>query len=126
MTTHLETLEKELHFTPGTLGPVLEKLGLKLEVARTWDREGGKLTCRICGGQLIKSRFEDPTLGHQDDCPNMPCRAVLHHGPGHQSKAHCDVLGPHDVHEARVMGQQARWRGMDSSTGFFDELEEID
>lgn len=51
------------------------------------------------------------------------CKAVIHHGPGHQSRTHCHVKGEHDVHEA-VYGsfrQVATWRGNEVFSGFFDE-----
>jgi hypothetical protein len=39
------------------------------------------------------------------------CPAVLFHGPGHQSKAECELVGPHDVHETHYGdGRQAFWR----------------
>jgi hypothetical protein len=51
-----------------------------------------------------------------------PCEAVLHHGPGHQSRARCRLKGPHDVHETVYDGSTvAEWRGESATTGFFDE-----
>lgn len=41
-----------------------------------------------------------------------PCSARLYHGPGHQSRTSCRLLGEHEVHEAVYGGDQqvARWR----------------
>lgn len=41
------------------------------------------------------------------------CEAVFYHGPGHQSRARCEVQGPHDVHEAHYRHGLARWRDGD-------------
>lgn len=49
------------------------------------------------------------------------CFAVLHHGPGHRSATRCDIRGPHERHEARIMGERVQWDGADSITGYFDE-----
>lgn len=54
------------------------------------------------------------------------CFAVLHHGPGHQSTTRCELRGTHAHHSAEVMGEQVEWTGNDESTGFFDELSEVD
>lgn len=54
----------------------------------------------------------------------MRCPAEIHHGPGHQSTTSCSKLGPHDLHEALIMGEMVYWRteeGKESFTGFFDE-----
>lgn len=51
------------------------------------------------------------------------CCAVIYHGPGHQSKAFCQMLGKHNIHMA-VYGcydQKATWKGMKKFTGFFDD-----
>lgn len=41
------------------------------------------------------------------------CKAVIWHGPGHQSKTLCQVTTPgHEIHRARYgsMDQEATWR----------------
>lgn len=39
------------------------------------------------------------------------CPAVLYHGPGHQSRARCEVQGLHTEHVAHYDGgQRAEWR----------------
>lgn len=51
------------------------------------------------------------------------CKAIIHHGPGHQSSTHCRLEGDHEIHEA-IYGsfrQQATWRGDEVFSGFFDE-----
>lgn len=51
------------------------------------------------------------------------CDAVIWHGPGHQSRTHCDVTGEHTVHHA-IYGefrQEATWTGGAINSGFFDE-----
>lgn len=56
------------------------------------------------------------------------CSAVIHHGPGHQSKTRCGLTSPHEIHEA-VYGslrQFAEWRGDAVTTGFFDEPPELE
>lgn len=51
------------------------------------------------------------------------CDAVIFHGPGHQSRTKCRLVGPHDIHEARygAHDQLARWKDDEVSSGFFDE-----
>jgi len=51
------------------------------------------------------------------------CPAIIYHGPGHQSKTHCQKRGPHTIHEARYgeYDQLARWRGDEIYSGFFNE-----
>ena len=51
------------------------------------------------------------------------CKAVLHHGPGHQSRAHCYLSGEHEIHKAQHLatGEESTWTGMDGFTGFFDD-----
>jgi hypothetical protein len=57
--------------------------------------------------------------GHQTD----ECRAVVFHGPGHQSRTSCEEVDPHELHEARlvVAGHTVFWRGQEAVTGPFDE-----
>ena len=55
------------------------------------------------------------------------CMAVLHHGPGHQSRSYCSVEGPHAKHRV-IYGsyeQEATWRGWSKCTGYFDEPPEV-
>lgn len=42
------------------------------------------------------------------------CPATMYHGPGHQSRAHCDNPDPfHEApHTAEAMGMVARWHGL--------------
>lgn len=63
-----------------------------------------------------------------DTIRNEPCPAVIHHGPGHQSKTHCYLKGPHDVHETRYGSHDelARWRGDEVSSGFFDNPPDVE
>lgn len=51
------------------------------------------------------------------------CKAIIYHGPGHQSRTRCYLTGPHEVHEAEYgcYCQLARWRGDEAFTGYFDE-----
>lgn len=51
------------------------------------------------------------------------CPAYILHGPGHQRKTYCTILGRHLIHEAiyGIYEWQARWRGEEASTNFFDE-----
>jgi hypothetical protein len=52
---------------------------------------------------------QDPTYPPKVD--TTPCDAFLYHGPGHQSKSRCEVVGPHDVHRTHYSwGQLAEWR----------------
>ena len=51
------------------------------------------------------------------------CEAVIRHGPGHQSRTKCQVVGKHKVHEA-VYGsyeQYAQWVGDKCYSGYFDD-----
>lgn len=54
------------------------------------------------------------------------CEAYIMHGPGHQSKTRCEILTPHDVHEAHVLGEHTSWRGDETTSGFFNELPEVE
>lgn len=53
------------------------------------------------------------------------CLAKLGHGPGHQSKTYCEVIGPHEVHECSCHAGDARWKDPANKikfTGYFDEV----
>lgn len=56
----------------------------------------------------------------------MNCTAVIHHGPGHQSKGQCERTDVHSQHRYTVPGGDTYyWHGPESFSGFFDEsLEE--
>lgn len=52
------------------------------------------------------------------------CTAVLCHGPGHQSKTHCQKTDKyHKTHECYFGSHReyAQWKGQKAYTGFFDE-----
>jgi len=51
------------------------------------------------------------------------CEAVIWHGPGHQSKTHCQLTGEHEIHETYYgsFDQFAQWRGKEVFSGYFDE-----
>ena len=53
----------------------------------------------------------------------VPCHAVIHHGPGHQSTTHCRLTGKHNMHEAYYGSHEqfARWKGKQVFSGCFDE-----
>lgn len=54
---------------------------------------------------------------------SKPCDAVIHHGPGHQSKTLCYLTGVHEIHET-IYGWEdvtARWRGDKVCSGYFNE-----
>lgn len=64
---------------------------------------------------------EDPTP--TPDMSGADCTAIIHHGPGHQSTTSCELKGQHDRHRA-IYGadrQEARWKGEEVFSGFFDE-----
>ncbi|KKK79352.1 hypothetical protein LCGC14_2834360 [marine sediment metagenome] len=55
---------------------------------------------------------------------NSPCKAVIHHGSGHQSTTHCDRLDiPHEIHTTNYgeFNQAAVWEGLEVFSDFFDE-----
>ena len=54
--------------------------------------------------------------------PDM-CKAVIWHGPGHQSKTHCQKHGQHKIHEAIYSSyeQLARWKEDEIYSGCFNE-----
>jgi len=56
------------------------------------------------------------------------CKAVLYHGPGHQSVAHCERTGEHSVHFTKYgrYNTPCYWKDDVASTGFFDEPENQD
>ncbi len=58
----------------------------------------------------------------------MKCDASIWHGPGHQSRTHCELKEKHEIHEARYGGynQMARWKGKEVYSGYFDEPPEIE
>lgn len=51
------------------------------------------------------------------------CKAIIHHGPGHQSRTHCEAKGQHEIHRAVYgsMRQYAEWQQQEIFSGFFDE-----
>ncbi len=51
------------------------------------------------------------------------CSAFIRHGPGHQSRTCCRLVGPHEIHETRygALDQLARWKGGKMYSGYFDE-----
>jgi hypothetical protein len=52
----------------------------------------------------------------------MSCKAVLHHGPGHQSKAYCKIIGKHSIHYTTYGNEiSCYWKGDEAITGYFDE-----
>lgn len=53
-----------------------------------------------------------------------PCRAVICHGPGHQSKSNCDRRGPHKLHHYEGPRGDFYWKGMKAFSGYFDESPE--
>lgn len=55
------------------------------------------------------------------------CEAMIWHGPGHQSKTHCQVKGEHTIHEARYgsYDQYAKWEGDKVFSGYFDDPPEF-
>lgn len=104
--------------------------------ARADDRQArGVKDCVVCGLPIVPAAewydgasfrrddkwMHDPvSLGEESaeqngDHTARPvlerCFAVLHHGPGHQSKTFCRLLGDHEIHEA-VYGDDtvAHWR----------------
>ena len=59
----------------------------------------------------------------QSDEYSNPCESILYHGPGHQSKTHCEKTGKHIIHFTRYGSNQTPclWKGDEAITGFFDE-----
>lgn len=56
--------------------------------------------------------------------PPRRCKAVIWHGPGHQSKTHCSEDEGHEGHHSCVYGSSLRfaeWYGDEGMTGPFDE-----
>ena len=53
----------------------------------------------------------------------MTCKAIICHGPGHQSKTRCQIKWRHSVHAAFYGSarQFACWKGDKICSGFFDE-----
>lgn len=47
------------------------------------------------------------------DWQKVECSAVVHHGPGHQSKTHCQRKGPHTEHYAMYgsYNDEIEWEG---------------
>jgi hypothetical protein len=108
----------------GHHGSILERPELEVE-------ELGHIrwACRSCFPELFRSVanvFQDtiaeilgmpaiPTLPNgETDWPAFarhlqalrePCTAVIHHGPGHQSKTTCEHKGPHTEHGAWLGGE---------------------
>lgn len=55
------------------------------------------------------------------------CPATIWHGPGHQSGTFCRKEGAHEIHEAVYGGHTfVQWRGIETTTGFFDEPPELE
>ena len=55
------------------------------------------------------------------------CCSVLHHGPGHQSRTYCELVGPHSIHQASYgcYDEFMQWRGREAYTGYFDDPKEL-
>lgn len=51
------------------------------------------------------------------------CCAIIHHGPGHQSKTFCELKGKHREHYAiyGIYDLEAYWSGMHGSSGSADQ-----
>ena len=51
------------------------------------------------------------------------CKAVLHHGPGHQFRTHCQLTEKHTIHYCRYgcCQEEAYWKGKEKCTGYFDD-----
>lgn len=50
------------------------------------------------------------------------CNALIHHGPGHQSRSECERRGRHDTHAVNLGGCRIlEWEGPTASTGAGDE-----
>lgn len=61
------------------------------------------------------------------------CTAILHCGPGHQSHGYCarrvndhEMLNGRKVHWTRYHGEDAEWFGPEKSTGYFDEVPDLE
>ena len=59
------------------------------------------------------------------------CAAVLWHGPGHQSKSICYIVGLHTTHRVKYWPQgaykvEASWEGAEAYSGYFDEPPTVD
>lgn len=52
------------------------------------------------------------------------CPAIIRHGPGHQSKTHCQKLIPHKQHYAEIRSENYYWSADEVCSGFFDESPE--
>jgi hypothetical protein len=74
-----------------------------------WTPDANKTYCRGCGHTLYAGNH------------GQPCHAEIRHGPGHQSRTRCGLKGPHEVHFAVYMGQEATWRGDKAYSGVLDE-----
>ena len=68
-------------------------------------------------------KFTVVTKVVSDNLPGAaPCKAVIYHGPGHQSATQCDATGPHKQH--RSTNSRLYWSGMTAFSGYFDESPE--
>lgn len=52
------------------------------------------------------------------------CSAFIWNGPGHQSKAPCEVKGPHQTHRAIVGDRVLEWEGDEGVASIFDSSPE--
>jgi hypothetical protein len=68
----------------------------------------------------VNYTMEKKALGRKK---TSDCKAVLYHGPGHQSIAHCEKKGEHSIHFTRYGSYETPcyWKGNIATTGFFDD-----
>ena len=55
------------------------------------------------------------------------CNAILHHGPGHQSRTFCELKGNHKIHKTEygLYRQVMEWKGKEACTDFWDDPKEL-
>ena len=65
---------------------------------------------------ILRENFTQKTDGPE-------CKALIFHGPGHQSRTRCRLKGPHTIHQASYgsSDQLAHWEGDKGFSGYFDE-----
>lgn len=72
----------------------LDELAIKRKLMK--EKSGCKNPTDWCGRGICKSE----------------CAALIFHGPGHQSKTHCQLQGPHPEHYAELSDGDISWTGM--------------
>jgi len=76
---------------------------------RRFTREHARRTAYLVGELLHYGRY-----GREGGCPS-----ICYHGPGHQSKAPCELEPNHEgPHEGDILGSRVAWESLTCHAGY--------